>query len=61
MSWLVGNSGTIWVAALLAAIVAGILYSLYRGKKNGNSSCCCGGSCVSCGACGCRKTGTDHT
>ncbi len=42
--------GTFIVLLVLAVIVAGAIYSMYRDKKNGKSSC--GAGCSSCAGCG---------
>lgn len=51
-AWIAENLATILICAALAAIVAGIIVSLVRRKKQGQSSCGCGcGSCPMSGKC----------
>jgi hypothetical protein len=49
MSWLSANLGTIVVGLVLAAIVAAVVSHMWKGKKQGKSSCGC--DCSSCGSC----------
>ena len=42
------NLGTILLTVLLAAAVAGVVRHLVRQKRQGGSSCSCGGGCVGC-------------
>ena len=42
---------TIIVAAIIAVIFVAIVWNEIRKRKNGQSSCSCGGSCGSCNAC----------
>ena len=46
LAWLAGNLGTILVTLVLLVIVAGIIHSLRKDKKQGRSSC--GGNCSHC-------------
>ena len=46
LNWLTQNAGTIFVLAILAAIVAVIIIGMVRSKKKGKSSCGCG--CANC-------------
>ncbi len=56
ITWITENLGTILITVALAAIVAGIVYSMIKNKKEGKSSCSCGGSCAHCNACAaCRQ------
>lgn len=56
LQWIGANIGTILVGLVLLAVVALIVRSMLRDKKQGKSSC--GGNCASCSACGCcRKKG----
>lgn len=51
------NLSTFIVALIVAAVFFGILAVQIRNKKNGKSSCSCGGSCGACGMeCGCGQT-----
>ena len=50
ISWVMDNLGTIVISLILLALVAGIIWSEWRGKKQGRSSC--GGNCSHC-ALGC--------
>lgn len=56
LSWLTANAGTIFVCALLLAMVAGLILVLIRDKKRGKS--CCGGcsGCAMQGACNQSKS-----
>ena len=49
ITFIKANLGTILVAVALIAIVAGIIVSLRRDKKQGKSSC--GGNCAHCKMC----------
>lgn len=52
LTWIENNLGTIIVAAVLAAIVGGIILRLIKNKKAGKSSCGCGCStCAMAGTC----------
>ena len=42
---------TIIIASLLAAVFVAIVVNEIRKKKQGKSSCNCGGSCGACGLC----------
>lgn len=42
------NVPTLIVLALVAAALAAIIYGQIRRKKQGKSSCSCGGSCGAC-------------
>jgi hypothetical protein len=46
MEWFVNNIGTIIVAIVLAGLLALLIVTLIRRKKQGKSSCSCG--CASC-------------
>jgi len=46
--WLLNNIGTIAVLAVLAGIVAAVVTFMVRSKKQGKSTCSCGGSCGCC-------------
>lgn len=46
IAWLSANIWTIIICAVLIAMVALLIYSMIRDKKNGKSSCGCG--CSSC-------------
>lgn len=51
-SWIAANIGTVIVCALLLAVVALVVRSMIRNKKQGKSSCGCGCStCAMGGAC----------
>ncbi|MDO5601184.1 MAG: FeoB-associated Cys-rich membrane protein [Oscillospiraceae bacterium] len=51
-SFFVQNWGSLLVAAILAAVVAGIIFKLKADKKKGTSSCGCNcGHCPSAGVC----------
>lgn len=45
---------TIIVSAIIVAILSAIIAVGIRNRKKGKSSCSCGGSCGSCGACHCN-------
>lgn len=47
-TWLTNNLGTIIICAVLIAIVAAIIISLIKKKKQGKSMVCNCGSCKSC-------------
>lgn len=49
MSWLIANMGTILVTLVLILIVAGIIHTMIRDKKQGKSTC--GGNCAHCKMC----------
>jgi hypothetical protein len=52
LSWLTENLSTIIVSAALAAVFAGVIYSMIKNKKKGKSSCGCGcSSCPMSGSC----------
>ena len=52
ITWLTENIGTIVVLAVLILIVAGIIRSMIKTKKQGGSSCGCGCSgCSGCSSC----------
>ncbi|MCR5302561.1 MAG: FeoB-associated Cys-rich membrane protein [Lachnospiraceae bacterium] len=54
LTWISDNAGTIVVLAILAVIVAAIIWKLISDKRKGFSSC--GGNCAHCKMCaGCRK------
>lgn len=56
-AWLGENLGTILITLALAGLLAGIVWSMRKGKKKGKHACC--GSCGHCamGASCCRKQG----
>ena len=49
LQWISANIGTILISLVLLAVVALIIRSMMRDKKQGKSSC--GGNCASCGGC----------
>lgn len=50
--WLVANLGTILVCIVLLVIVCAIVIKMAKDKKQGKSSCGCGGSdCAAAGSC----------
>jgi cytochrome c553 len=49
MSWLMNNLGTIVVSLVLLAVVASVVRHMWKGKKQGKSSCGC--DCSACGSC----------
>ena len=56
LTWISENIATILICAALIAIVAAIIGSMLRNKKQGKSSCGCG--CADCpmnGSCHCEK------
>ncbi|MBR5349583.1 MAG: FeoB-associated Cys-rich membrane protein [Lachnospiraceae bacterium] len=54
LEWIAANIGTILITLLLIMIVAGIVLSLIKDKKQGKSSC--GGNCAHCQMCAaCRQ------
>ena len=56
LDWLGKNIGTILISLALLAAVTGIVYRLYRDKRQHKSSCGC--SCGSCPMSGtCHKKG----
>lgn len=50
LAWLSQNWGTLLISAALVIVVALVIWSMVRGKRQGKSSCGC--SCGSCGGCG---------
>ena len=55
-NWIVANWGSMLIVLVLAGIVAGIVGSLIRQRKQGRSSCGCG--CAHCALHGqCRGAG----
>lgn len=53
-SWICANLGTIVIGLALAGLIALLVCSLWKGKKQGKSSCSCG--CSHCAMRGeCRK------
>ena len=50
LQWISANIGTILISLVLLAVVALIIRSMMRDKKQGRSSC--GGNCAGCAACG---------
>lgn len=56
LQWISANIGTILISLVLLAVVALIIRSMMRDKKQGRSSC--GGNCAGCAACGsCHNKG----
>ena len=54
ITWITANIGTILVTLVLILMVAGIIRSMIKDKKQGKSSC--GGNCAHCKMCaGCRS------
>ncbi len=49
MGWIAQNIGTIVITLLLLIIVAGIIRSVVKDKKQGKSLC--GGNCAHCNMC----------
>ncbi len=55
LNWITNNIGTIIISAVLIAIVAAIIVSMVRKKRQGKSVVC------SCGSCnGCAMSGSCH-
>ncbi|MCR5797288.1 MAG: FeoB-associated Cys-rich membrane protein [Eubacterium sp.] len=54
IAWLIANGGTILLTIVLILIIAFIIHSIIRDKKQGKSTC--GGDCAHCGACSCAHT-----
>lgn len=54
LMWIMENMATILVSAVLIIIVAAVIVSMVRGKKQGKSSC-------GCGCAGCAMNGTCHS
>ncbi|MCI6925805.1 FeoB-associated Cys-rich membrane protein [Butyricicoccus porcorum] len=54
------NLATFLVAALVAAVFLAIVISGIRKRKNGGSSCSCGGSCGGCGMADACHSNTNH-
>lgn len=53
LAWLMENWGTLLICAILVVVVAAILVSMKRNKKQGKSSCGCGcQNCPMSGSCG---------
>ena len=52
-TWISENIGTIFIGAILAAVVAAVIVHMVRNKKRGRSSCGCGCS-------GCAMNGSCH-
>ena len=50
LQWISANIGTVLISLVLLAVVALIIRSMMRDKKQGKSSC--GGNCAGCAACG---------
>lgn len=50
LQWISANIGTILISLVLLTVVALIIRSMMRDKKQGKSSC--GGNCAGCAACG---------
>lgn len=46
LAWIVGNIGTIIVAAVIASVIAIVVIRMAKNKKKGKFSCGCG--CSSC-------------
>ena len=53
LGWIVANLSTIIVCAVLIAVLAAIIVSMFRDKKKGKSSC-------GCGCANCAMSGTCH-
>ncbi|MBE6991846.1 MAG: FeoB-associated Cys-rich membrane protein [Ruminococcaceae bacterium] len=53
------NLPTFIVAAIVAAVFIAIVVKMISDKKNGKSSCSCGGNCRACGA-GCSSMSCDR-
>ncbi|MCR4604772.1 MAG: FeoB-associated Cys-rich membrane protein [Eubacterium sp.] len=54
MEWIMNNIGTIVITMLLIVVVALIVHSMLKDKKQGKSSC--GGNCAHCKMCAsCRS------
>ncbi len=54
MNWISGNIGTILISLGLAALVAGIVIGMVRGKRKAGkkkAGCGCCGDCSACGGC----------
>lgn len=49
INWIQSNLGTIVVCIILVAVVAFILYNMYKNKRKGKSSCGCNCSCCPAG------------
>ena len=57
LQWIVSNIWTIIICAMLIGIVAAIIVSMVRKKKQGNSMVCICGNCKSCPmSCSCHKS-----
>ncbi len=52
--WIMENMATILISAVLIIMVAAVIVSMVRGKKQGKSSC-------GCGCAGCAMNGTCHS
>ncbi len=48
LAWIGENIATIIIGAVLAAMVTAIVIGMVRGKKKGKSSCGCGCGCAGC-------------
>ena len=59
VTWIIGNIGTIVITLILILMVAGIIASLIRDKKQGKSSC--GGNCAHCKGCTACSAGIKQT
>ena len=56
IAWFSENLGTILITLVLIAMVAGIIHTLIKDKKQGKSSC--GGNCSHCAmGCSCHPAG----
>jgi hypothetical protein len=56
------NLGTILITLLLVLMVAGIIHTLIKDKKQGKSSCGCGSGCSGCPSQGmCHPDGNEKT
>lgn len=56
LNWIIENIATIIVCAVLIVIVAAIIASMIRNKKQGKSACGCGcSSCPMGGSCHSKK------
>ena len=54
LAWLGENLGTILLTIALAGVIALIVWSMRKDKKQGQHAC--GGNCAQCGLCCCEKT-----
>ena len=60
MQWLAENIGSIILCAAVVALVAGLVISLVKKKKQGKTTCGCGCEhCAMSGSCHSKKTDSD--